>query len=77
MTMVGRLLSYPLIALVVTYQWTIARLLPPACRFEPTCSWYAREALRKHGAFRGTSLAGRRLLRCRPRGGWGYGPVPD
>ncbi|HMO55258.1 MAG TPA: membrane protein insertion efficiency factor YidD, partial [Tepidiformaceae bacterium] len=46
--MVGRLLSYPLIALVVTYQWTIARLLPPACRFEPTCSWYAREALRKH-----------------------------
>jgi uncharacterized protein len=77
MNRLSRILAYPLLALVVTYQWTIARLLPPACRFEPTCSWYAREALLKHGAFRGTWLAVHRLSRCRPRGGFGYDPVPD
>lgn len=77
MNFVSRILAWPLIALVVTYQWTIAKLLPPACRFEPTCSWYAREALARHGAFRGTWLAARRLTRCRPGGGFGYDPVPD
>ena len=74
---IGRVIAWPLIGLVVVYQWTIAKLLPPACRFEPTCSWYSREALRRHGAFRGTWLTIRRISRCRPGGGMGYDPVPD
>ncbi|MBI3759566.1 MAG: membrane protein insertion efficiency factor YidD [Deltaproteobacteria bacterium] len=49
----------------------------PACRFEPTCSEYAREAIRRHGIFAGGRLALRRLLRCRPAGGWGDDPVPQ
>jgi uncharacterized protein len=48
----------------------------PACRFEPTCSEYARQALATHGLGRGLYLTLRRLLRCRPRGGLGYDPVP-
>ena len=49
---------------------------PPACRFTPTCSQYALEALRTHGPFKGTWLAVRRILRCHPWGGSGYDPVP-
>ena len=48
----------------------------PACRFEPTCSEYAHQALASHGLRRGFYLTLRRLLRCRPLGGWGYDPVP-
>ena len=48
----------------------------PACRFEPTCSDYAHQALASHGLRRGFYLTLRRLLRCRPLGGWGYDPVP-
>jgi putative membrane protein insertion efficiency factor len=47
------------------------------CRFQPTCSAYALEALEKHGAFRGSWLALRRILRCHPGGGSGYDPVPE
>lgn len=47
------------------------------CRFQPTCSEYALEALEKHGAVRGTWLMLRRIARCRPGGGHGYDPVPD
>ncbi len=47
------------------------------CRFQPTCSAYAIEALEKHGAFRGAWLALRRILRCHPGGGSGYDPVPE
>ncbi|HJC27820.1 MAG TPA: membrane protein insertion efficiency factor YidD [Candidatus Dietzia intestinipullorum] len=59
------------------YQKGISPLTPPSCRFEPTCSSYAVEAVRIHGALRGTGLAGWRLLRCGPwtRGGWD--PVPE
>jgi len=49
----------------------------PACRFEPTCSEYAHQALTIHGLRRGLNLTLRRLLRCRPFGGWGYDPVPS
>lgn len=49
----------------------------PACRFEPTCSHYAAEAIEVHGAAQGTWLAVRRLARCRPGGGTGYDPVPE
>jgi hypothetical protein len=58
------------------YQLVISPWMPPVCRFEPTCSRYAMEALRKHGAFKGSWLAVRRILRCAPWGGSGIDPVP-
>lgn len=58
------------------YQLYVSPLLPPACRFTPTCSQYAIEAIQKHGALKGLWLAVRRLLRCNPWGGSGYDPVP-
>lgn len=58
------------------YQWLVRPLLPAACRFEPSCSRYAHEAVRRHGALRGGWLALRRLARCHPFGGCGVDPVP-
>lgn len=58
------------------YRKFISPLTPPSCRFTPTCSEYAIEAINKHGPFKGTWLAIRRVLRCRPGGGSGYDPVP-
>ena len=58
------------------YRMAISPMLPPSCRFTPTCSQYALEALKKHGPLRGTYLTVRRLLRCHPWGGSGYDPVP-
>ena len=58
------------------YRAAISPFLPPSCRFTPTCSQYALEALRKHGPIRGSWLTLRRLLRCHPWGGSGYDPVP-
>lgn len=71
-----KLFSSLLILPIRFYQLCISPLLPPACRFTPTCSQYAIEALRKHGPFRGSWLALRRILRCHPWGGSGYDPVP-
>ena len=58
------------------YQKYISPLKPPICRFTPTCSQYAIEAIRKHGPFKGLALAIWRILRCNPWGGSGYDPVP-
>lgn len=58
------------------YQWLISPLLPPSCRFLPSCSQYAFEAVGEHGALRGSALAIWRLARCHPWGGSGYDPVP-
>ncbi|MDR2353674.1 MAG: membrane protein insertion efficiency factor YidD [Deltaproteobacteria bacterium] len=58
------------------YQRFISPLLPPACRFQPTCSAYALEALRVHGFWKGSYLAMRRLMRCHPFHPGGYDPVP-
>ena len=58
------------------YQLCISPMLPPSCRYSPTCSQYAIEALRKHGPLKGLYLAVRRILRCHPWGGSGYDPVP-
>ena len=80
--------THPLRELVVAlllvplrlYQWLVSPLFPPACRFEPTCSHYAVQALKVHGPWRGLGLALRRLLRCHPftslGGASGYDPVP-
>lgn len=68
--------SQPLIILVRFYQVCISPLKPPSCRFMPTCSEYALQALKKYGPFKGTYLAVRRILRCHPFGGSGYDPVP-
>ncbi len=65
-----------LAVLVRAYQLLLRPILPPACRFEPSCSAYAIEALRTHGAARGSLLAAWRVLRCNPWGGCGHDPVP-
>ena len=65
-----------IIAPIRFYQRYISPLTPPACRFTPTCSQYAIEALRKHGPIKGLALAIWRILRCNPWGGSGYDPVP-
>jgi len=58
------------------YQLTIAGIIPPSCRFEPSCSHYAAEAITRHGPLRGLRLALCRIGRCHPWGGSGYDPVP-
>jgi putative membrane protein insertion efficiency factor len=65
-----------LIALIRLYRATLSPLMPPVCRFTPSCSAYALEAVQVHGGLKGGWLAARRLLRCRPWGGSGYDPVP-
>lgn len=69
-------LSRLLILPIRFYQRCISPLTPPSCRFTPTCSQYAVEALQKHGPLKGLYLAVRRLLRCHPWGRHGYDPVP-
>ncbi len=64
------------LGLIRIYQSTIGPALPPACRFEPTCSHYAYEAIERHGLLRGGWLAIKRLARCQPFGSSGYDPVP-
>lgn len=71
------LTSVALSAVVRAYQLLVSPLLPPACRYLPTCSEYAAEAIELHGAWRGIILASRRLARCHPWGGSGYDPVPE
>lgn len=73
----GRLLAWPLLGLVALYRIAISPWLGANCRFEPSCSEYAMQALRVHGAFRGSWLAARRIGRCHPWGGSGYDPVPE
>jgi putative membrane protein insertion efficiency factor len=58
------------------YQNFISPLFPAACRYTPTCSTYAIQALQKHGPFKGTFLAVKRILSCNPWGGHGHDPVP-
>ena len=69
-------MSRILILLIRFYQLAISPWLAPMCRFLPTCSSYAIEAVRKHGALKGARLAAKRIARCHPWGGSGYDPVP-
>jgi len=70
-----------MLGLIAAYRILLSPLLTalfgPACRFEPSCSLYASEAVSEHGILRGGLMAARRLLRCHPLGGHGYDPVPD
>ena len=70
------MLAKLLIGLVRFYQLAISPWTPAACRYTPTCSSYALEAIERHGAARGGRLALRRIGRCHPWGGEGYDPVP-
>ncbi len=72
-----RLPQTVLVALVRGYQKFISPGLPPSCRFYPSCSQYALEALQRHGAMKGTLLAARRLTRCHPFNPGGEDPVPE
>lgn len=75
-SVVKRTCVFPFILLIQFYRICISPLKPPSCRFTPTCSQYAIEALSKHGAVKGLYLAVKRILRCHPWGGSGYDPVP-
>lgn len=74
--MMKKLLSRVLILPIKFYQQSISPMFPPACRYTPTCSQYAVEAITVHGPLKGLWLAIRRILRCHPWGGHGYDPVP-
>ena len=69
-------MKYPFIWLARAWQWGPSRILPPSCRFTPSCSQFAIEALTKYGAVKGGWMAVKRLMRCQPWGGCGYDPVP-
>ncbi|HYE99044.1 MAG TPA: membrane protein insertion efficiency factor YidD [Planctomycetota bacterium] len=69
-------MKYLILIPVRIYQLLISPLLPPACRYFPSCSNYMVQAVQKHGALKGLWLGTKRLLRCAPWGGHGYDPVP-
>ena len=71
------MLIYPFVLLIKGYQFLISPLLPSTCRYDPTCSHYAIEALQTHGFLKGTYLAIKRIGSCHPWGGSGYDPVPE
>ena len=75
--MVSWLLSWLLRGAIRLYQLTLAYFFVGACRYEPSCSAYAAEAVSRHGPVAGSWLAARRLCRCGPWGGSGYDPVPS
>ncbi|RLC64995.1 MAG: membrane protein insertion efficiency factor YidD [Chloroflexi bacterium] len=66
-----------LLGMLRLYQMTLSRVLPPSCRFEPSCSQYSYEAIARYGVWRGGWLSVKRLIRCHPLNPGGYDPVPD
>jgi len=72
----SKILTYPFVLLIKIYQLGISPLLGSQCRFMPTCSQYAKEALQKYGVFKGSRLAINRIVKCNPWGGHGHDPVP-
>ncbi|MBX9726252.1 MAG: membrane protein insertion efficiency factor YidD [Rickettsiales bacterium] len=71
-----KLAIWPLLGLIRLYQLSVSPWMGPNCRYLPTCSAYAHEAIARHGACLGTWLALKRLARCHPWGGSGHDPVP-
>lgn len=76
MTALSKAITWILVAPIIFYQKFITPYTPASCRFTPTCSEYARQALVKYGPIKGLALAIWRILRCNPWGGSGYDPVP-
>ena len=76
MKIIWQILSIPFIGVIKFYQYVISPALGPKCRFTPTCSHYAVDALKKYGLFKGMYLSIFRISKCRPGGGHGYDPVP-
>ena len=76
MKIIRNILAFPFLLLIRAYQWILSPLLGPKCRFTPTCSHYAAEAIKKYGIFKGGWLSLKRIGRCHPWGGQGYDPVP-
>jgi len=74
--MIKKILRHIFLIPVYFYKYAISPLLQPSCRYTPTCSQYAVEAVLKHGIFKGGWLALKRILSCHPWGGSGYDPVP-
>ena len=74
--MFKRILIFPFILLIKIYQLFISPLFPSSCRFTPTCSQYALEAIKRHGIFKGGFLTLKRISKCHPWGKNGYDPVP-
>ena len=72
-----QLISEFFILLIKVYKYILSPLIPPACRYTPTCSEYGIEAIKKHGPFKGGSLVLKRILSCNPWGGHGHDPVPE
>jgi putative membrane protein insertion efficiency factor len=75
--MLNRALTKAVLFVIRAYQLTLGAVLPKSCRFHPSCSQYALEAVTIHGPGRGTFLAAKRILRCHPFNPGGYDPVPD
>ena len=73
--MTSRLFVYPAFFLIRAYKYLISPLLPPSCRFYPSCSCYAEDALRKYGFIKGSWLAVKRVSKCHPFSAGGYDPV--
>lgn len=76
MNVIRKILSYIVLIPIYFYRYCISPLKPPTCRYLPTCSDYAVQAVKKYGPFKGTWLALKRIARCHPWGGHGYDPVP-
>jgi putative membrane protein insertion efficiency factor len=70
------IVAFPFIGLIKIYQLIISPWMGPSCRYTPTCSQYAIEAIKKYGILKGGWLAAKRILRCNPWGGHGHDPVP-
>jgi len=74
--MISKIFSFIFLFIIKAYKTLISPILPPSCRYLPTCSDYGIQAIQKHGPFKGGWLALKRISRCHPWGGHGYDPVP-
>ncbi|MFT6825873.1 MAG: putative membrane protein insertion efficiency factor [Patiriisocius sp.] len=74
--MITQVLIVPFVFIIRIYQRVVSPLFPATCRYTPTCSYYALEALQTHGILKGGWLAVKRIVRCAPWGGHGHNPVP-